>query len=438
MGDKKHEMKALTSIDILVCGGGPAGIFAALAAAQSGRSTLLVESSGRLGGAGVNAMVNQIWLATDTPFVRDIFERDLHGHLQNSEFLDLAYTDLIERNGAELLLHAPVFAALTHSGSEHTVVTGVHLATSQGPLTVEAGRVIDATGDGTVAFLAGATFEYGRVADGRVQPVTIMFRVSGVHHEKSMEANGGRNNYPFPEGGWDHHTMAAHARGELPSNVGKVRTYLADRPGDRYINATQINDIDGTSIFDLTRAELEARRQVTPIMDFLRAHAPGFKEAYVSGMPASVGVRETRRFKCQKTQNREDCLNGRTFPDAVCSGCTAPLDIHNPAGPGQATGTSDAHPAGRDPVVQPYDIPYDCLVPEATDSLLLAGRCIGGTHEAHASYRFQTICMATGAAAGFAAAASLKQNCQPRAIDLKPVQTALGIVRNAEEKPKGK
>ncbi len=420
-------MHQQTVVDILVCGGGPAGVFAALAAARSGRSVLLVESSGRLGGAGVNAMVNQIWLATDTPFVQRIFERDLQPHIQNSETLDLTYADLLERSGAALLLHAPVFAALTQCGKPHPVVTGGLLATPQGPLTVEAARVIDATGDGTVAFLAGAAYDYGRSSDGRVQPVTIMFRVSGVNHAQSMEANGGRATYPFPEGTWDHHTMAAHARGELPSNVGKVRTYLADRPGDRYINATQVNGIDGTSSFDLTRAELAARRQVAPIMDFLRAHAPGFEQAYVSGIPASVGVRETRRFRCVQMLEQEDCLNGRTVPDVICSQCTAPLDIHNPIGPGQAAGASAAHPAGKDPAVRPYDIPYGCLVPEATDNLLLAGRCIGGTHEAHASYRFQTICMATGAAAGFAAVASLEQNCQPRAVDLRPVQAALGV-----------
>ncbi|MFW5830154.1 MAG: FAD-dependent oxidoreductase, partial [Planctomycetota bacterium] len=310
-------------------------------------------------------------------------------------------------------------------------VIGVRLATPSGPLTVEAERVVDASGDGIVAFLAGAAFECGRPEDGLMQPASIMFRVGGVDHAASMDAHGGRgaNGYRFPDGSnWDQLTMAACARGELPANVGKVRTYRTGREDERYVNATQINGIDGSDPFDLTRAELEGRRQVLVIMDFLRRHAPGFADAYVSLMPAAVGIRETRRFRGLRTLTREDCLAGRHWNDAVVTGCRAPLDVHNPTGPGQAEGVSNEHPAGRDPVPkQPYDIPYGCLVPEALDGLLLAGRCISGDHYAHASYRWQSICLATGAAAGYAAAASLTQGVQPRDLDIRPVQATLGV-----------
>jgi hypothetical protein len=260
-----------------------------------------------------------------------------------------------------------------------------------------------------------------------MQPVTIMFRVSGVNHSESMEANGGRQNYKFPEGTWNHVTMAARDRGELPWNVGMVRTYSAGRDSDRYINATQVNYIDGTDVNDLTKAELEGRRQVRVVMEFLRKYAPGFQNAYVSLMPAEIGVRETRRFKGVDALTREDCLSGRKRESAVVTSCRAPLDVHNPAGPGQAEGVSGKNPAGKDPDPQPYDIPYECLVPQKTDGLLLAGRCISGTHDAHASYRWQTICMGTGAAAGFAATESIRQGVQPRDIDIKPVQKWIGI-----------
>ncbi|MBF0245186.1 MAG: FAD-dependent oxidoreductase [Planctomycetes bacterium] len=146
-------------------------------------------------------------------------------------------------------------------------------------------------------------------------------------------------------------------------------------------------------------------------------------------MPAAVGVRETRRFRGMATLTREECLKGRHFADAIATGCIAPLDVHNPAGPGQAEGVSAANPAGKDPAPQPYDIPYGCLVPEKVDGLLLAGRCISGTHDAHASYRWQSICMGTGAAAGFAAAESILQHQQPRNTDIGPAQKKLGIVR---------
>ncbi|MFO7957457.1 MAG: FAD-dependent oxidoreductase [Candidatus Brocadiia bacterium] len=419
--------------EVIVCGGGPAGICAAVAAAEAGRRTLLIEAAGRLGGTGVNALVNQVRCWTDTPYVQRFLDR-LGGYVDDSEFLDLRDADLVQEAGAEILLHATVGETLLQpsaKGGRWPTVVGVRLATPSGPLTVEAERVVDASGDGFVAFRAGAAFDCGRPEDGLMQPATIMFRVGGVDHPATMEARGGRGSYRFPDGStWDQLTMAACARGELPPEVGKVRTYPAERQDERYINATQINHIDGTDPFELTHAELEGRRQVPVIMDFLRRHAPGFADAYVSLMPAAVGIRETRRFRGLRALCREDCLTGRRWDDAVVTGCRAPLDVHNPDGPGQAEGVSKEHPAGRDPQPRkPYDTPYGCLVPEAVDSLLLAGRCISGDHSAHASYRWQSLCMATGAAAGFAAAASLDQNVQPRDLDIRPVQNALGIVR---------
>lgn len=420
--------------DVVVCGGGPAGIAAAAAAATAGCRTLLVEQTGRLGGMGTNGMVNQFKVPPDPPVLRTLFAA-VRGHESDSEFLDLAYADVVTGHGATLMLHATVCEAIVAKRENRTTVEGIRLATPSGPLDVIAERFVDATGDGVVAFLAGAAFDSGRENDGLMQPTSIMFRVGGVAHERSMEANGGRANYKFPEGSWNHVAMAARERGELPWNIGMVRTYMANRESDRYINATQTNKIDATNVSDLTRAEIEGRRQIPVVMDFLRRHAPGFENAYVACVAGTVGVRETRRFRGLVRLTREDCLRGRRWPDAIVTGCRAPLDIHNPAGPGQAEGVSASHPAGRDPRPEPYDIPYRCLVPEFTDGLLLAGRCISGDHAAHASYRMQAICMATGAAAGFAAAESIRQGVQPSHTDSAPVQTRLGIRRKEGTEP---
>lgn len=416
-------------VEVLVCGGGPSGIAAAVAAASAGCKVLLTERFGRLGGMGTNGLVNQFKITEASPAIQALL-KPIGGYENDSEFLDLIYAEMVLASGAQLLLHAPLFDVLkTTSDDGGTTVTGVRLATPMGPVDVTADRTIDATGDGTAAFLAGASFDCGRETDKLMQPTTIMFRVSGVAHERSMEANGGRAGYRFPEGSWNHVAMAARERGELPWNVGMVRTYAAFRDSDRYINATQTNYIDATDIADLTKAEIDGRKQVPVIMDFLRKYAPGYENAYVSLMPSAVGVRETRRFRGVTTLTRADCLSGRQWPDAVVTGCRAPLDVHNPAGPGQAEGVSQAHPAGKDPMPQPYDIPYGCLVPEAVDGLLLAGRCISGDHYAHASYRMQATCMAIGAAAGFAAAESVRQNAQPRHTQIKQVQTKLEIER---------
>ncbi len=143
-------------------------------------------------------------------------------------------------------------------------------------------------------------------------------------------------------------------------------------------------------------------------------------------MPAIVGIRETRRILGTAYLTKEDLMNGRRWPDAIVKAAKFSMDIHNPAGSGQAENRSDDQ-QGKPTSVQPYDIPYGCLVPKEVDGLLTAGRCISGSHEAHASYRVQCIAMATGAAAGAAAAVSVKKNIKPRDIDVTKVQKILGI-----------
>jgi len=303
----------LPAVEVLVCGGGPAGIAAALLAARLGRTTLLVERYGRLGGMAVQALVGPLMGHVQSAWV-DFILAHLGGRTVDYEFIDLKYAGLLETAGAKFLLHTPVVAPLRDGNR----VTGVRLLTRQGLVDQPAQVVIDATGDGEIAFGAGAEFEQGREAgpawsaDGLVQPMTIMFRVSGVNHTESMEARGGRGQFRFPDGrSWNQLTQAAHARGELPATVGFVRTYLSQRGDERVINATQINGADGTNVWDLTRAELEARRQVLPILEFLRKYAPGFRNAFVSGMPAVIGVRETRRIRGMEYLTVADLLAGR-------------------------------------------------------------------------------------------------------------------------------
>ena len=411
------------SVDVLVCGGGPAGIAAAMMAARQGCNTLLVEQYGRLGGMAVQALVGPLMGSVRSAWVDHILEH-IGGRTVDYEFIDLHYADLLRNAGAKSLLHVRVAEPLC----EGSRVTGVRLLAKQGQIDVKAKITIDATGDGDVAFGAGAEYDQGRgagpswEADGLCQPMTIMFRVSGVVHEASMEAHGGRRNYRFPDGrSWNEVTHDAHAKGQLPATVGFVRTYLSARDGDRVINATQVNGLDGVRAQDLTEAELEGRRQVKPIVEFLRKNAPGFQNAYVSAMPAVIGVRETRRIRGMAELTLRELLDGSASEAAVVRGASFPVDIHNPSGIGQAIGLFP----GNDLKVKPYDIPYGCLVPRQLDGLLMAGRCISGRHEAMASYRVQVIAMATGIAAGAAAAFAVQQHVEPRALDLAPVQQIL-------------
>ncbi len=421
---KAIKRDVLPAVDVLICGGGPAGIAAAMMAARLGAKTLLVERYGRLGGMAVQAMVGRLMGKVQSAWV-DLILNHIGGRSIDFEFVDIEYTSLMEEAGAGILLHAPVAEPLLDGKR----VIGARVQSKRGTIDVPARVTVDASGDGDVAFGAGAAFDQGREAgpnwpaDGLVQPMTIMFRVSGVNHGESMDAHGGRGAYRFPDGRtWNELTKDAHARGELPDTVGFVRTYPSRRKDERLINATQVNGVDGTNLQDLTRAELEGRRQVQPVLEFLKKHAPGFQKAYVSGMPAVVGVRETRRIRGIERLTVQDLLSGRESGNAVVRRASFPVDIHNPAGIGQAQGVSPEHPLGKDPEVKPYGIPYGCLVPQSVDGLLVAGRCISGSHEAMASYRVQVIAMATGVAAGVAASLASDQNIEPREVKVSQIQ----------------
>jgi hypothetical protein len=389
-------------------------------AARAGADTLLVERYGRLGGMAVQSMVGPIMGRVNSRIANQIVDW-IGGPIVNYETVDLAYTELLQKAGVRILLHSWITDTLV----DGRAVKGVALIGKQGRMEVLAQVTIDATGDGDVAVSAGAPFEMGR-ADGLLQPMSIMFRAGGVKHEETMEARGGRANYRFPDGRtWVQLTADALKKNLLPPNVGFLRTYMSVRNDERVVNATQINGVDGTRVDDLTRAEFEGRRQAVHVMAFLKQHAPGFQNAYISGMPAIIGVRETRRILGREYLTAEHLLTGKKWPDAVVRGADFIMDIHNPAGAGQATGHTKENPMGKDAAVKPYDIPYGCLLPRDVESLIVAGRCISGSHEAHASYRVQRIALAIGAAAGAAAAEAVRQKKAPREIDLSGVQQRL-------------
>jgi hypothetical protein len=172
----------------------------------------------------------------------------------------------------------------------------------------------------------------------------------------------------------------------------------------------------GTDVFDWSRAELESRRQMRQIAAFLRRYVPGFERAYVAQSGVHTGVRETRRIIGDYQLTADDVLEARKFEDVVARGAY-PVDIHNPKGRGTVL--------KRVPPGQAYDIPLRSLLPQGVEGLLVAGRCLSGTHEAHSSYRVMPIVMATGQAAGVCAALAAKRNVTPRAVPAAQVQAAL-------------
>jgi hypothetical protein len=181
--------------------------------------------------------------------------------------------------------------------------------------------------------------------------------------------------------------------------------------------------IDGTKAEDLTRAEMICRKQMLPIVAFLKEYVPGYENCYIVGSGSLIGIRETRHFKGVQTITEEDILAAKKFDDAVVYGAYFNFDVHNLTGASlDKTGSQKTFTQTKG-----YTIPYGCLVPEKVDGLLLAGRNISGTHMAHSNFRVMPICVGIGEAAGTAAALSIKNNCSLLEISAKEIRDIIGI-----------
>ncbi len=398
--------------DVIVVGGGPAGTGAAYAAAKNGAKTLLLERSGRLGGTAVLSLVGPLMGRIENRLVNEIVGQ-LGGNTVDFNRMDVQLYDVLTGRGVAVLLHAAVSGVLM----EGDRVTGVEAECREGRRAFTAPCVIDATGDGEVAFRAGIPFECGRPSDGLTQPMSIMYTIAGIDPAKRFHCGSEEEARIVKVNGrtWEEIVLEGRSQKKLPENVSIVRLYKARRPDENIVNATQVNYLSGISSADLTRAEIEGRRQAFQILDFVREALPGYENACVSAMPAAIGVRETRRFEGVARLEKQDCIQGRRFPGAVVSDAEFPIDIHNPAGGGQAAGHSD-NPVGTAERTRPYEIPYGVMVPRKIEGLLFTGRCVSASHEALASCRVMRIAMALGGAAGAAAAYAANNNCRLRDV----------------------
>ncbi len=407
--------------DILIAGGGPAGVAAAMAAARMGARVTLVERYGFLGGMSTAGFVFPFMThyAGDRPVIAGIWgemiarlTRYPHGfkastHLGMRHFcydvegLKQTWQEMCLAAGVRLCLHTWISDAMTDGDR----VTGIVAHSKSGREEMSAGLVIDCTGDGDVAARAGAPFEIGRVEDGLMQPMSLHFRLGNVDMRRM----------PSRE-----EISALYARdkaaGLLHNPRENVLWFDTTYPDQVHFNTTRIVKVNGTDRDDLTAAEIEGRRQTHELAQWLTRTIPGFENAFLLATAPQVGIRETRRIVGEHVVTEEELLNLTKFPDAIALGAY-PVDIHNPAG----TGTVMKHlPFGAY-----YSIPYRALVPVRTDGLLVAGRPISTTHEAHSATRIQAIASATGQVAGTAAVLALKAGVPPRRVDVAALREIL-------------
>jgi hypothetical protein len=434
-----------------VVGAGPAGLGASLAAASTGAQVILAEQYGFAGGSATAALVYPFMSfhtsdnrpdphhpaaplfpadhGSGVPLIaggilRRLLNRliDVGGALPPSprtgyvvpfepELLKCVSLDLLDDAGVNILFHSFASSIIILES-----LPAVVFETKSGPLVIRARTVVDCTGDGDVAALAGAPFSLGRKSDSRTQPMTLYFRLGDVNLDEFARFVKENPGEWHGVKGLRKHIAEWMKSGNPPLPCDDILMFGGIEPDEVFVNSTRVGRLSGIDARDLTKAEMNGRRQMRVVVEFLKKTIPGFQHAQIVGTGTHIGVRETRRITGDYILTREDVLQARKFDDAIAH-CAYPIDIHDPH--------SGATTLTRLPPGEHYDIPLRCLLPLTLDRFMVAGRCISGTHEAHASYRTIPTSIATGQAAGVCAGLAALGGVPVRQISVDEVRRGM-------------
>ena len=411
------EIENIADYDVVIVGAGASGICAAVSAAQMGVSVAMVERSATVGGGLTSGHVGPTMGRYESNTIAEKINKLIGCDkrlAQDFEVAKIRLTALVAESGIDVYLNTAIADVVMEDDSVKNVI----VATQSGLKSISGRIFVDATGDGVLAYLCGEDYEIGR-DDGLTQPVSIMFTIEGVSEDQPLICRHEEMDTQLERGSYLDLCRAANASGELPENVNIVRLSPTGNPCERMVNATQQNRVNGLSPIEYSRAQNELRNQMLCVVEFLKNNVEGFENIRIKDSSDGIGVRETRRIKGKYTLTAEDLIESRRFDDVVVHNAAFPIDIHNPSGAGQAESK------GCPVQVSGYDIPYRSLVPNKTENLYLSGRCISGTHRAHASYRVMNIAMNIGEAVGVGAALCVKGGKTPNSLDVKEVQREL-------------
>lgn len=438
--------------DVVVIGGGPGGFTAAIAGARAGVKTLLVERNAFLGGVAATGLpLLAFYDRTGAQVVGGIGDElvkkltaiggSFDGHIPcpihnsftpvNPYLLMGIATEMCVEAGVDILFSTEIQDVVVENGS----VKGMVLFSRSNVLSAECTVVIDSTGDGTAAYLAGANFDMGDAVKGELQPVSLIFSLGDVHIDEMLEyikknpetfrtpdtygegidysLDYFLNSQSFYFTGFNEFIHQAKEQGDF--DIPRDRVIFAKQPNNNEIvvNATRMIEVDPTDPISLSKAEVEGRRQVGVLLNFFRKYCPGFQDAYLSNTASGTYARESRRIKGMKTITKAN-IDELSIPEDSIALAGYNVDIHQ-----NGIGLSLL------PAAHAIGIPYGCLVSENIDGLLASGRCISVEPYPFGLTRAMATCMAIGEAAGMAASIAVKDNTSLRNVPIKKLQQAL-------------
>lgn len=406
--------------DVIVAGGGLSGVGAAVAAARQGLSVMLIEKSNSLGGALAGSLVfpfcpyrsysaadNINKLLSDGLFteMRERYEKKTGENIKinfDTEYFKFVLDDMVSEENIDLLFHATVYDVSV----KERKVTSVKVATKAGSFDIEADFFIDTTGDGDLFYLAGCDFLLGREEDNLCQPMTTCFRLCRVDTDKYKEEMDYLQELYKKQ----------RSEGKIKNPRENILIFGGLGDGVLHFNTTRIVKMDPTNPFDISKAEVEARKQICELVDFLKENSESFKNCMISSVASQIGVRESRKLRGEHILTADELFGRVMFEDSIALG-NYDVDIHNPAGTGTVMKRFDRKYF--------YSIPYRSLLPKEYDNLLVAGRCISATHEAQSSVRIMPICACLGEAAGTAVGIAKNTGTNTHTLDIKLLQKTL-------------
>ena len=429
--EERRETPVIGEYEVVVLGGGPAGIAAAAAAGRAGRTTILVERYGFLGGAGTAAglanfcglhakvhgehrqvvhgvcdhILERLQRLGGLSKPHSLFQDRILAQAYDISAYKIAADELLLSAEVKLLFHA--FAASISKGQKNSIESLI-VETKSGRGAILGQVFIDCSGDGDLAAWAGAPYEVGDGKGNMLYPST-MYRIGGVDPEKAGKA-------------WETLPVLMEQAEAKGRRFPRKKPILRPQPNatEWRANLTQIRNPDGSAVSgidaeQLSFGEVEGRRQCRDTFEFVREAAPGFERAYLADIAPQIGIRETRRVRGDYMLTEDDVLDCASFPDAI--GVNGwPVEAHVA---GNVEFVFQRNPRGMNA------LPYRMLLPQNVANLLVAGRCASMTHGAQSAARVSGSCFAMGQAAGTAAHLSLKSNSPLRTLDVRLLQAEL-------------